>query len=233
MEHLEYERLVGQAILEPQKAERTMGRYALRYAVSRQMVCPTKSCGAILDCRTAVMVEIPGAAIKVVCPECWEGAKESILSAYPAAIVTGERKPRAAPKHPRQTGEFPAWLLGEGKHKRLCYSGDGWLSDGSCLWRGKGKGLPFPRAPMDAFSGHSEPVVAWGIDHDKNFDVPLIRAVSEGGSFVFDARRIAHVVKGDCDGLTFRLHPAGAMNPRLTIWRSDDPIGVVVAYRIP
>ena len=43
----------------------------LRYMVQKVIFCNNSNCGQVLDYRTAVATEGPGATI-VLCPDCWD-----------------------------------------------------------------------------------------------------------------------------------------------------------------
>lgn len=63
-------------------------RELLRYALQRTITCPIT--GAVLDVRTAVMVENSAgtAVLGVVSPEAWKQVKDNVLRSDPNVIVT-------------------------------------------------------------------------------------------------------------------------------------------------
>ena len=61
----------------------------LRWAVGRAITCPY--CGAILDCRRAVLADSPSQGSTVACVACWDKAKDHVLATIPDLEVTDGR----------------------------------------------------------------------------------------------------------------------------------------------
>ena len=58
----------------------------VKYAVQRQIFCPTPKCGQILDMRTATLFYSETKGSEIICPKCREGISDRAMQEVEAKI---------------------------------------------------------------------------------------------------------------------------------------------------